>query len=237
MNYFISRDGQEYGPYTLADLQRYVAAGSILVTDLTRSEGMTEWVPVSQVIGNIPVPVVAVHPAEPGVWREGNKLVVIRGAVLPPFCVKCAQPGVEPAWEKNFAWGNPWWALFLLLGIIGIIVYAIVYYSSRKQMKLIVPLCEQHRRAQRTMRWVGVTLLLTSPVLLVIGVTLNKDYLTGAGVIALLVMAIAGGVVLILASPLRARKIDDQQGWFVGAREPFLQIIETQGHLATGTGL
>jgi GYF domain 2/Domain of unknown function (DUF4234) len=57
MNYFVTRSGQEYGPYTLADLQRYVATGSILVTDLTRSEGMTEWIPVSQVIGNIPVPV------------------------------------------------------------------------------------------------------------------------------------------------------------------------------------
>jgi hypothetical protein len=57
MNYFITRDGQQYGPYTLADLQRYVATGSILVTDMTRSEGMTEWITVSQVIGNIPVPV------------------------------------------------------------------------------------------------------------------------------------------------------------------------------------
>jgi hypothetical protein len=57
MNYFVNRNGQEYGPYTLADLQRYVATGSILVSDLTRSEGMTEWIPVSQVIGNIPVPV------------------------------------------------------------------------------------------------------------------------------------------------------------------------------------
>jgi hypothetical protein len=57
MNYFVTRNGQDYGPYTLADLQRYVATGSVLVTDLTRSEGMTEWIPVSQVIGNIPVPV------------------------------------------------------------------------------------------------------------------------------------------------------------------------------------
>ena len=37
-------------------LQRYVAQGSILLTDLTRSEGMTDWTPVSQVIGNIPIP-------------------------------------------------------------------------------------------------------------------------------------------------------------------------------------
>lgn len=56
MKYYIQRQLNEYGPYTLADLQRYVAQGNILLTDLTRSEGLTEWVPVSQVIGNIPVP-------------------------------------------------------------------------------------------------------------------------------------------------------------------------------------
>src|SRR5262250_888347 len=57
MNYFIKRELNEYGPYTLADLQKYVASGNILLTDLCRSEGLTDWVPVSQVIGNIPVPV------------------------------------------------------------------------------------------------------------------------------------------------------------------------------------
>jgi len=56
MNYFIHRDGQQYGPYTLADLQRYVASGDILLTDLARSEGMDESLPVSQIIGTIPVP-------------------------------------------------------------------------------------------------------------------------------------------------------------------------------------
>jgi len=55
MNYFIKRDQQEYGPYTLADLQRYLAQGNILMSDLARSEGMTDWAPVSQIIGNIPV--------------------------------------------------------------------------------------------------------------------------------------------------------------------------------------
>jgi len=62
MNYFIKRDLQEYGPYTLAELQRYVASGNVLLTDLCRSEGMSDWVPVSQVIGNIPVPAAAPAP-------------------------------------------------------------------------------------------------------------------------------------------------------------------------------
>ena len=67
MKYYIQRQSNEYGPYTLADLQRYVAQGSILLTDLTRSEGMTEWAPVSQVIGNIPIAI----PAMPGPAAQG----------------------------------------------------------------------------------------------------------------------------------------------------------------------
>jgi hypothetical protein len=64
MNYFIKRDLNEYGPYSLSDLQKYVASGNILLTDLCRSDGLTDWVPVSQVIGNIPVPA-APQPAAP----------------------------------------------------------------------------------------------------------------------------------------------------------------------------
>ncbi len=56
MDYFITRDGQQYGPYTLADLQRYVASGHIALSDLARSEGMAEPLPVSQIIGSIAVP-------------------------------------------------------------------------------------------------------------------------------------------------------------------------------------
>jgi len=50
MNYFVTRDRKEYGPYSLADLQRYVAEGRILLRDLARSEQMQELVRVSQII-------------------------------------------------------------------------------------------------------------------------------------------------------------------------------------------
>jgi hypothetical protein len=71
MKYYVQRQLNEYGPYTLADLQRYVAQGSILLTDLTRSEGMTDWVPVSQVIGNIPIAVPAASVPGATVYGEG----------------------------------------------------------------------------------------------------------------------------------------------------------------------
>lgn len=53
MDYFVSRDGQQYGPYTLADLQRYVASGEVSLADLATSEAMTEPVSVAQIIGTI----------------------------------------------------------------------------------------------------------------------------------------------------------------------------------------
>lgn len=59
MQYMVKRGEERFGPYSLSDLQNYVQSGNVLVADLAQSEGMTEWVPVSQVLGNIPAPVLA----------------------------------------------------------------------------------------------------------------------------------------------------------------------------------
>jgi hypothetical protein len=80
MQYHISREGQTYGPYTLEDLQRYVASGNVLLTDMARTEDGAEWVPVSQVIGAAPagstapagLPVVYSAAAVPGVTTAGG---------------------------------------------------------------------------------------------------------------------------------------------------------------------
>ncbi len=67
MNYQVSRNGQLYGPYTLEDLQRYVASGNVLPTDLAKSDEMSEWLPVSQILGpaGVPTPTYATVPAYP----------------------------------------------------------------------------------------------------------------------------------------------------------------------------
>ncbi|RSL16374.1 uncharacterized protein DUF4339 [Edaphobacter aggregans] len=66
MPYQISRGGQMYGPYTLEDLQRYVASGNVLLTDMAKSEEMPDWAPVSQILGGAPVAAAApMYPSEP----------------------------------------------------------------------------------------------------------------------------------------------------------------------------
>jgi hypothetical protein len=59
MNYFVRRGEEEFGPYTLAELQEYVQSGRVLTGDMAKSDGLAEWVPVSQILGNIPAPAVA----------------------------------------------------------------------------------------------------------------------------------------------------------------------------------
>src|SRR5262249_10356395 len=56
MEYRLKRGDQEFGPYSLSDLQNYLQTGHVAATDLAFSEGMTDWVPVSQVLGDIPFP-------------------------------------------------------------------------------------------------------------------------------------------------------------------------------------
>ena len=73
MHYHVTRNGQTYGPYTLEDLQRYVASGHILSTDLAKSDEGAEWVQVGQLLGGAPVqgyPAPPAYAAAPGAATE-----------------------------------------------------------------------------------------------------------------------------------------------------------------------
>jgi hypothetical protein len=65
MTYQVSRNGQLYGPYTLEDLQRYVAAGNILPTELAKSENMPDWLPVAQILAAAGTPAAPASVAYP----------------------------------------------------------------------------------------------------------------------------------------------------------------------------
>ena len=45
MNYYVYRDGQQYGPYTEETVRSYVAAGSLLATDNIRADKQWTGVP------------------------------------------------------------------------------------------------------------------------------------------------------------------------------------------------
>ena len=104
MTYQVTRNGQMYGPYTLEDLQRYVASGNVLLTDLAKSEEMPDWVPVAQILGTPTLGAAGATPAHP------------TPAAYPQ------QPGVVYPDPPNLNWG-----LELLLGFLTCGLFVVVW--------------------------------------------------------------------------------------------------------------
>jgi len=101
MHYHVSRGTQTYGPYTLADLQRYVASGHILLTDLAKNEEMTDWLPVGQILN----PAVAgeAQAPPPEAYKEAYS-----GVAQPFYGAQPAVPFVSPndfPDPPNLHWG------------------------------------------------------------------------------------------------------------------------------------
>jgi hypothetical protein len=121
MNYYVKRGEQQYGPYSLADLQRYVQQGNIATTDLARSEAMQDWVPVSQVIGNITVPAAGTGfgatQAQPTVSNPPPNLhwgVVLALTIVTCFIFGFIWLFVQAAWVRKVRPGSR--AIYYLIG-------------------------------------------------------------------------------------------------------------------------
>ena len=109
MTYQVSRNGQMYGPYTLEDLQRYVASGNILPTDMAKSEDMPDWLPVAQILGTAG----AAAPAGP--------------ATIPTLAYTAPSPYPQPS---GIAYPDPPnlnWGLELLLGFLTCGFFVVVW--------------------------------------------------------------------------------------------------------------
>jgi GYF domain 2 len=103
MTYQVSRNGQMYGPYTLEDLQRYVASGNILPSDMAKREEMPDWLPVSQILGGAAAP----------------------GAPAPVYAAPYSYP--QPTGTAYPDPPNLHWGLELLLGIFTCSIFVMVW--------------------------------------------------------------------------------------------------------------
>jgi hypothetical protein len=153
--------------------------------------------------------------------REDDRLIVPRGAVLPPYCVKCGQPATGTV-TKNFGWHSPW--LYLLI-FAGLLLYAIVATIVMKRMKLAVPLCDEHRKSRKTKLTVGWGLLIGCiPAGFILG-SMGTD-LEGFGFLLGFAMFIASMVFLAMGSRLMfAKEITEAQATFTNVSPVFLDQI------------
>jgi hypothetical protein len=112
MTYQVSRNGQMYGPYTLEDLQRYVASGNILPTDMAKGEDMPDWLPVAQILAS---------PGTTGTAGTGGPAAIPTPAYAAPSTYP--QPsGIAYPDPPNLNWG-----LELLLGFLTCGFFVVVW--------------------------------------------------------------------------------------------------------------
>jgi GYF domain 2 len=105
MGYLIKRGEQTFGPYSLTDLQRYVQSGNVLLEDLAQSEGLSDWVPVRQVLGDIPAATASTTPVVAG--------PVVEHVPLPPNLHWAGLLVLNILTSKFFNLFNLIWALIL----------------------------------------------------------------------------------------------------------------------------
>jgi hypothetical protein len=111
MLYQISRGGQTYGPYTLADLKRYVDSGHVLLSDLAKSDEMAEWATVAEILNPAGLPPAA--PPAPAVETA------FAGAYAPqPVYAPVAQYSDPP---------NLHWGLVLLFDLVTLELFQMVW--------------------------------------------------------------------------------------------------------------
>ncbi len=82
-------------------------------------------------------------PASPWrTWRNGQQLICVKGAILPPYCVKCNAPR-DFSIRKRFVWvkGGTGWTLFGLA--INVIIAMFAVLTSRKNV-VELGLCKTH---------------------------------------------------------------------------------------------
>ena len=87
----VSRDGEQFGPYTLEDANAYLAQGLLLPTDQAWYEGAPDWMPLPQV---------------PGIRQNAASLVVATGGKTKTLLYACIVAGVLVAFGV-VGWGYP----------------------------------------------------------------------------------------------------------------------------------
>jgi hypothetical protein len=114
MNYYVARNGQTYGPYSEETLRKYLAEGSMLATDMARSDGALNWTPLGQLLApaapvSVPPPMYSAPPQ----------------AYLPPPVYNQPPAYTPPSYSPPNPMGGAayppppslHWALLLVIGI------------------------------------------------------------------------------------------------------------------------
>lgn len=149
----------------------------------------------------------AIQPETGGYWRQGDTLMVSKGATLPSnVCIATGNQSNGQIQTKTLHWAHPAIAVCLIFGVIGLILFMILHFSLRKSGDISYALSEEFYKRRR----IGIILAIAGPVAsMVIGaVTLDATPIVAILAIFSFFGTLIAGV--IMAQPFRIKKIDDQ---------------------------
>lgn len=161
--------------------------------------------------------------ASSGLYRQGNYLIVERGAELPHRCVHC---NAEGTWRRSrkFYWNPAWIWLFTLICGLGVVILAIL---TRKRFQTEVSLCATHQK-KRTHRILVAWLLFALSAGIAVGIALaslsdEMAGLAGMGAFILFVAAYVYGS--WSAAVLTTKRIGTRAARFSRACPAFLEKL------------
>ncbi len=150
-------------------------------------------------------------------------------ADFPDTCFITGEPAHDgKRYNKKLYYCNSFWALLILLGIIGIIVYAIIYYSTRKSAMVSFSLSKQQHKKQKRKCIIGViinTLILGGSIFCLVGSNLNHDFIT-IGFIGLIVFLISIIITKSICTITRIKNYTNGFSYLTGSGKPFRDYIE-----------
>ena len=145
-------------------------------------------------------------------WRDGKTAVLRPGGTLPPRCVKCNEPAVQPMKSRRVYWHH--WAWYLLI-FANIVIYAVVALIIRRKADVTYGVCARHTMRRRVFIGIGIG-----------GVVLGALAMAASpplGMTIALVAVLAG----IFGSRLvHTARITKEEVRLAGCNEAFLESLE-----------
>jgi uncharacterized RDD family membrane protein YckC/type II secretory pathway pseudopilin PulG len=135
--YWIGRNGQQFGPFAVEAIRGGFAAGKVLPTDLVWTEGMAEWTPAAALFGAAAAPALGPAPAAPGAAPAPAAPAAALAPAAPPAPAPAAVPGAgaranpyqapaapvdHPVVDSGIAYGG-FWARLAASFIDGIVIF------------------------------------------------------------------------------------------------------------------
>lgn len=155
------------------------------------------------------------------VWRDGNRLVMAKTALLPGICVQTNQPTSERL-RRRLYWHNPWLYVILLAGPLIFIIVALI---ARESADIKIGLCRERIVRRRWIifgAWIGT---LAGIALCITAGNAGNEVAAVLAITGLLLFlgSMIGG--LILARIVAPTKITSRHVWLKGVHPAYLAAL------------